>query len=289
VRYAPAISLALVALVVTTSPTLTPRVADAQPSGVIASGKTLDFVHDGHAERRSDESYEGRVFVTKQALGDPDEPRPLVVFLHGTNPDYSRFRMVGGRPQDPDLRQILGEMVEQGDVPPLIVGAPTTTVSCIVPESLWPNFDLDRFIEGAATTIRGVATIDLTKVIVVGHSGGACNRSGGIFRALAGTTLRVRAVMSIDTCMDPPYAESLLALSPPETDVYSTWQPLGWSRAFDKYVKTFEANNHAPPSSVRVIEEMHPPMGGRPHDQMVALTLKKYLPQALRVKRPKPE
>ncbi|MFO0658767.1 MAG: hypothetical protein U0165_02890 [Polyangiaceae bacterium] len=262
------------------------NVAHAQPASVIASGKTLDFVHDGHLDRRPDESYEARLFVPKKALGDPDEPRPFVVFLHGTNPDYSHFRMVGGRPQDPDLRQILGAMVE-GDVPPLIVGAPTTTVSCIVPEALWPNFDLDRFVEKSARRLRGVATIDLTNIVVVGHSGGACNRTGGIFSALAHTTLHVRAVMSIDTCMDPPYAESLLAFSPPETDVYSTWQPWGWNRGFDKYVKTFEANNHAPASSVRIIEEMHPPRWERPHDAMVALTLQKYLPQALRVKESK--
>jgi pimeloyl-ACP methyl ester carboxylesterase len=245
---------------------------------MLAHGKTIDFVFDAKETHHTDEVYEGRIFLPAEVRGDAQTPRPLVVFLHGINVDHTRFRFSGGKPDEPDIRLVLGDLVARRVVPPLVVAAPTTTVSCEVPVATWPSFDLDAFVARTARALRGKVTIDLDRVVLVGHSGGGCNAKGGIFSALAGTTLHLRGVMSIDTCMSVTDAR-VLAAAPPWTDVVVTWQPFTWKRPFEDYQTTFRETK-PPEGSLRALEEFHPEHGNA-HNVMVELTLEKYLARVL--------
>ena len=254
--------------------------ASGGPQTIISAGKTIDSVYDGSDVQKPNSAYEARFFLPKQVLAEPTKSWPMFVFLHGTNPDFTRFRMVGGRPQDPDVREVIGRMIDEGLAPPMIVAAPTTTVSCHLPETMWPSFDLDRFVERAVKSLRGQATIDLNKIVIMGHSGGACNLDGGIFHALEATTLSVKAVFATDTCMDAPYIEKLLSISSNKTAVYATWQQKGWQRKFDQYKRIFQEKTSNHQGSARVAEEMAP-AATNPHNGMVEETLRKYLRDAI--------
>ena len=63
---------------------------------------------------------------------------------------------------------------------------------------LWPGFDLDAFLDRTAARLAGIATIDRSRVIVVGHSGAGCNIHGGLATALHAKTTPL-ADLVIDT------------------------------------------------------------------------------------------
>jgi pimeloyl-ACP methyl ester carboxylesterase len=241
----------------------------------LARGKTVDVINDASDTRHFDEAWVGRMFVPREALGGQGSPKPLVVFLHGVNTDHTRFRFVGGKPEEPDLRIIVARLVERGAIPPLVLGAPTTTVACDLPITLWPSFDLDRFVERAVRALRPHAAIDLERVVVVGHSGAGCNATGGLMSAVAGTSLHLRGVLSVDTCMAESDAQ-LAAITPPGTDLIVTWQPLTWPRPFDLYASIFRAASGAA-TGRRLLEEFRPPVHAHAHNAMVELTLEKHL------------
>lgn len=245
----------------------------------LARGKTIDVVHDARDTKHFDEAWTGRMFIPREALGAPAEPRPLLVFLHGVNTDHTRFRFVGGKPEEPDLRIIVARLVERGVIPPLVVGAPTTTIACEIPFTMWPSFDLDRFVERAVRALRPHAAIDLERVVVVGHSGAGCNATGGLMSAVAGTSLHLRGVMSIDTCMADTDAQ-IAAVTLPDTDLIVTWQPLTWPRPFDAFSSVFRAASGAA-TGRRLLDEFRPPANAHAHNAMVELTLEKHLATVL--------
>ena len=245
----------------------------------LGRGKTIAVIDDEHDTRHFDEASTGRLFVPHEALGARDVARPLVVFLHGVNPDHTRFRFVGGKPDEPDVRIIIARLVARGVVPPLVLGAPTTIVACEIPVAMWPSFDLDRFVDRTVRALRPVASIDLDRVVVVGHSGAGCNATGGLMSAVAGTSLHLRGVMSIDTCMAESDAR-LASLVAPDTDLVVTWQPLTWTRPFDAFSAIVRASSEGVPAR-RLLEEFRPPTHTHAHNAMVELTLEKHLAAVL--------
>lgn len=245
----------------------------------LARGRTIDVIDDEHDTRHFDEASTARLFVPREALGAREVARPLVVFLHGVNPDHTRFRFVGGKPEEPDVRIVIARLVARGVVPPLVLGAPTTIVACEIPVALWPSFDLDRFVERSVRALRPVAAIDLERVVVVGHSGAGCNATGGLMSAVAGTSLRLRGVLSIDTCMAETDAR-IASVVAPETDLIVTWQPLTWTRPFDAFSALVRAASEGAPGR-RLLEEFRPPSHANAHNAMVELTLEKHLAAVL--------
>jgi hypothetical protein len=239
---------------------------------LLAAGKTIDFIYDARDTRHDREAYEGRLFLPEKARRSPDEPLPFVVFLHGVNVDHTRFRFAGGKPDEPDIRLVVASLVASGTIPPVVLGAPGATVSCEVPFSTWPDFDLDRFVERSIRVLAGHARIDLDRVVLVGHSGAGCNPKGGLDAAVASTTLHLRGVFAVDTCLNDGPA---LAAADPTTDVIVTWQPLTWKRPFEEFSAGFRAGS--PEGAVRVLDEMTPPHAAQAHNAMVELTLAKYL------------
>ena len=94
--------------------------AKAPPAPPPLDGVSYDYDYDGsdvgHPERR----WMGRVFVHRMAAALAGQPLPVLVFLHGNNPEGIKYRWMGGGPEG-DIRRIVSELMEAGQVPPLIV------------------------------------------------------------------------------------------------------------------------------------------------------------------------
>ncbi len=239
---------------------------------------TYDGVDVGHKER----AWLGRAFVHSSLATVPAKPAPILVFLHGMNTELIKYRWMGGG-QEGDVRRIVAELMEAGSVTPMIVAAPSTIdpVTASNAVLLWPKFDLDAFLDRTAARLSGLATIDRSRVIVVGHSGAGCNIRGGLASALHAKTAPF-ADLVIDTCMATDFAKDL-AHAPPATNVIVSWQSISWAdRLFDDFRQVFkrELKKAAPPLEgvLRELDYQQPTQAG-PHDAMVGLTLRRWLPR----------
>jgi predicted Zn-dependent peptidase len=255
-----------------------------KPAPKPLDGATLDYAYDardiGHPER----AWLGRAFVhTSAAAAGPAAPLPIVVFIHGLNTDRIKYRWNGGG-NEGDVRRIIADLIESGRIPPTLIAAPSSIIPAAIANAVtsWPAFDLDRFLDLTAERLAGVATIDRSRVIVAGHSGAGCNPKGGLPAAIHGKT-RPLAALSIDTCMLPSVAVEL-ARAHPSTHIVVSWQTQTWAKrpiagfksAFLKEITITPPN----PGVLRELEHVTPtePM---PHDAMVPLTLKTWLPRLL--------
>ncbi|WP_437937303.1 hypothetical protein [Sorangium sp. So ce341] len=225
----------------------------------------------------------GRAFVHRLAAAEPARPLPILVFLHGTNAAQIKYRWMGGG-QEGDVRRIAAQLMEAGQIPPILVAAPSAVLpaAVAVARTSWPAFDLDAFLDATAARLRGVATIDRTRVIVAGHSGGGCNREGGVATALR-ASIPVHAALVIDTCMDVDVALPL-SRSPPATHVVVSWQTMSWAkRPIADFRRAFQRGVEAHPAAPGVLRELEQlqPTEPMPHDAMVPLVLRRWLPPLL--------
>jgi hypothetical protein len=247
-------------------------------------GTSYDFDYDGRDVGHPERAWLGRVFVHKKAAATAGQSLPVLVFLHGTNAEGIKYRWMGGG-QEGDLRRMISEMIEAGQVPPMLVAAPSSIDPNTITNAMtsWPAFDLDVFLDRAAARLGNAAVLDRGRVIVAGHSGGGCNPKGGLVAALRAKGTPVLGGMSIDTCMLTDEAYALVHLRP-TTHVVVSWQSISWdSRAFADYKGLFKRElkkNPAPPGVLRELVFEQPTVG-MPHDAMVGISLKKWLPKLL--------
>ncbi|MCC6554139.1 MAG: hypothetical protein IT372_14125 [Polyangiaceae bacterium] len=246
-------------------------------------GATYDYELDPKAAGKPELSWLGRAFVHRLAASSPDRPLPVLVFLHGINAELIKYRWMGGG-REGDVRRIVAELIESGRIPPILVAAPSAVLpaATAVARTSWPAFDLQRFLDLTAERLRGVATLDRARVIVAGHSGGGCNKDGGISTA-ARAARPVHAALVIDGCMDPDMAPPLAA-APPTTHVIVSWQPLTWTkrpvRDFERAFRREVAARPPAPGVLREVEQLRPEEPS-PHDAMVSLVLQRWLPPLL--------
>lgn len=248
-------------------------------------GTTYDFSYDGKDVGHPERAWLGRAFVHKKAQAAGSEKAlPLVVFVHGINKELIKYRWMGGGSEG-DVRRIVGDMMEAGQLPPVLVAAPSSVVAqnIVAAPSSWHALDLDHFVDKTAAALKGAATIDRTKIIVAAHSGGGCNAKGGIATAIKAKNIHTALV--IDTCMMSDLATAL-GKARKSLNVVVTWQSISWgSRSFKDFRTIFEREVKASPpdaGALRVLDFMQP-KEAMPHDAMVPLTLRKYLPQLLPV------
>lgn len=247
------------------------------------NGATHDYNYDAKDIGRPERAWRGRAFIHQNAAGDAEKPLPIVVFIHGLNTEAIPFRWMGGG-NEGDVRRIVGDLIEGGSIPPVLLAAPSSVIPAATTNALtsWPAFDIDRFLDITAERLRGVASIDRSRVIVAGHSGGGCNKNGGLASAVKGKT-RPLAALAIDTCMGPDVATEL-ARAHPDTHVVVSWQTLTWTkRPIAAFKDTFLSETRKAPANpgiIRLLEQVTPkePM---PHDAMVGVTLKTWLPKLL--------
>lgn len=247
-------------------------------------GATIDYAYDGKDIGHAERAWLGRAFVHKKAAADPEKALPLLVFVHGLNTELIKYRWMGGG-NEGDVRRIVQELIEAGQIPPMIVAAPSTVTpqNAVVAATSWMGFDLDHFVAKTEEALKGKAKIDKTKILVAGHSGGGCNIKGGIATALKAKS--VHAVFSIDTCMGTDLATAL-ATTKKSTNVVVSWQSITWqTRPLKDFRTVFEREVKKTPADtgvLRALDFMTPTIPS-PHDAMVSLTLKKYLPILLPV------
>ncbi len=256
----------------------------APPPPPPLDGTSYDYDYDGrdvgHPERR----WLGRAFVHRKAAALAGQRLPVLVFLHGNNSEGIKYRWMGGGTEG-DLRRVLSEMIEAGTVPPMLVAAP----SSIDPYTMtsagasWPSFDLDLFLDRTADRLGSAALIDRTRVIVAAHSGGGCNIHGGLNSAVHAKSTPVLAGFSIDTCMLLDLAKELAHLRP-TTHVVVSWQAQSWpEREFGAFKTVFSREAKKAPAREGVLRELdyEMPTVPMPHDAMVGITLRKWLPRVL--------
>ena len=259
--------LAVLALVV-------PLRAHARPPAASAPrffSTAFEFEH-----RRYMFSREGPGSIAHVAGGQPGESLPLVVFLHGMNPDRDVNLWMGGGPGD--LREHVDAWVRSGDVTPLILAAPTHTRYALAANLMWPDFDLSEFIAATEARLAGRAHVDTSRVFVVGHSGAGCNPRGGIFSPeLLRHPDSVKAVIAIDSCVDDDVTPAFQALAQ-GTRVLYFWQP-AWSRPVDDFAKICDAPGAS--CSVQEISGLH----GNPHNTVLPTALGRALVELLPARR----
>jgi hypothetical protein len=254
-----------------------------KPAPKPLDGATLDYAYDARDIGRPERAWLGRAFVHSRAAASPQTPLPLIVFIHGLNTDRIKYRWMGGG-NEGDVRRIIADLIEEGRIPPALVAAPSSIIPAAVTNAAtsWPSFDLDRFLDLTAERLAGVATIDRSRIIVAGHSGAGCNPTGGLPAALKGKT-RPLAAISIDTCMGPSLAVEL-AHAHPSTNVIVSWQTLTWAkRPFTGFKAAFLGEVAKAPPSPGVLRELEAarPTDPMPHDAMVPLTFRTWLPKLL--------
>lgn len=243
-------------------------------------GRTYDYHYDGKADGHRERAWFGRAYLPKRAIGAED-PLPLVVFLHGLNKELIKHRWMGGGSEG-DVREIIGTMVDDGRLPPLIVAGPSSIVRSQVSKGAsWNFFDLDNFLDRTIYRLDGLAKIDETRIIVSGHSGAGCSQDGGLATA-SDATRRPHALVVIDTCMAGAFAKSLTEKTDARTHVVVGYQRLAWKRPFGEFERLFArgVKKHAPAEGVlRELDVQEPKHD--PHNATVAITFERWLPKLL--------
>jgi len=248
-------------------------------------GQTIDYAWDGKDIKHPERAWLGRSFVHRTVAADPAKPRPLLVFIHGLNSERIRYRWMGGG-NEGDVRRIMSTLMESGKIPPMIVAAPSSIVLSSVTNAVtsWPAFDLDHFVTHTRDALAGVATIDTSRIIVAGHSGGGCNATGGMASAIGAKT-PVYAALAIDTCMLTDFAE-VMGKARPDMHVIVSWQTQSWAkRPFGEFKAWFTKTVKKNPPAQGFLRELQHERVTVPsaHDAMVGITLERWLPQLLPV------
>ena len=243
-------------------------------------GKSYQYAYDGKDVGKPQRAWKGRAYVSPKAAKHKGA-LPLVVFLHGLNKELIEHRWMGGG-REGDVRRIVGELVEQGTIPPVVVAGPGSTVASEVSQGAsWNYFDLDNFIERTVAALKGVVTIDEKRIIVAGHSGAGCSDAGGLAR-VGESKRRLWAIVSIDTCMGGGLAERL-GKAHPKTHVIVSYQSATWTkRPFALFRRVFERTTKEHPAAegiLRTLDEQRPKTS--PHDATVKLTFDHWLPVLL--------
>jgi hypothetical protein len=207
-----------------------------------------------------------------------------LVFLHGNNAEAIKYRWMGGGSEG-DVRRIVAEMIEAGQIPPMIVAAPSSIDPYTMSQAgaAWPSFDLDVFLDKTIERLAQVAVVDRGRVVVVAHSGGGCNIKGGLNSAMHAKGTPILAGMSIDTCMFLDLAKEL-AHAPASTHVIVSWQSISWvDRDFTGFKTVFTKEVKKVPPSAGVLRELDfvAQPGPSAHDALVGITLRRWLPRLL--------
>jgi len=232
----------------------------------VASSSTTVFPYRQRRFLYSRNPHGGLAYVTSGAARGAS--LPVVVFLHGMNPDELVHPWFG--PPYGDLRPVLDSLVAAGKVAPLVLAAPTHTRYATGATAMWPRFDLDDFLDATEAALGETAKLDRTRVVVVGHSGAGCNAAGGI---LAESVRRVKrlALVDVDGCVDETILAPLAAASG-STPVYFFWQRT-WARPMA------QLESVCPACKVEEITDLG--AGTSPHAAILPEALRRVLPALL--------
>lgn len=241
-----------------------------------ADAKTLYFPHQDARFLYHFQKNGGAAVVPEGVT--PDQPLPIVVFLHGTNPTSEPHLWLGGGGKD--LRPLVDRLIASHQVKPFVLAAPSQTKNAGLARKVWQGFDLNRFVDDVVAASAGQVTIDRQRVILAGHSGAGCNPSGGLAADFwsAGAPLPL-ALVSVDPCLDRKMGDAF-ARRPVEVPLLLWWQPAIWVREPAKF--TAALNTDKPEQRIDRVLEL-PPMGPNPHDAILPVALESALRELLGV------
>ncbi len=215
----------------------------------------------------------GSAWVTPTArVGDS---LPLFIYLHGLNRFRHHRRWMHGSQYD--MRTIVGPLALDGRIGPMIVAVPQTTGDSALRDStIYANFDVAGFVDAIdrAVRARGVR-VDRSRVIYSAHSASGCALGNGLFSGIGSSA--VQTVLDIDCCMNADFGR-VLASAPANQRVIVVYQDAMWERDYAEFTESFRRSSAASTDpSMRVLEriEAH---GADAHNDMVALTLRRWLP-----------
>ena len=242
----------------------------AFPTVASAAGTTVTFPFNDATLLVAKQSNGGAAYVPPEL--DKTRAAPIVVFLHGTNESQTMHpRMHDG---DDDLRKIVAALVADKRVEPFVLAAPTHTNYAQYAEVLFPGFDLDAFLDATERAVSDSARIDRHRVIVVGHSGGGCNPTGGMLRVAKGaSSVKPTAFIASDTCLGS-YVSDVLREASRTATVHVYWQTWMWPRTFDVFRQSFC-------DGTRRCEEIKGPMTIDAHERVLDEALSRSLPLLL--------
>ncbi len=217
----------------------------------------------------------GLVFVP--ASVDPRRRAPLVVFLHGVND--ARALHLHLRDGDDDLR-VLARSLSGTTTEPFIVAAPSHVRGADAAELLFPRFDLDELVDASERALGDRARIDRDRVVVVGHSGGGCNPTGGMIRVALGDAnggVRPFAYVASDTCLGS-YVADALDHAAKTAKVRVFWQTWMWPRSSEAFKRSF-CDRADTGRDVRC--DVLPLTGADAHERSLVVGLGRALPELL--------
>lgn len=234
-----------------------------------AEAKTLYFPHNDATFLHRFQRNGGAAVLPDRV--ETDQPLPVVVFLHGTNPTSELHMWLGG---GRDLRPMIKRLIDNGQVKPFVLAAPSQTKNAGLAAKVWQGFDLNAFVDDVVKATDGSVTIDRTRVVLAGHSGAGCNPSGGLAADFwsAGVPLPL-ALVSIDPCLDRKMGASF-ARRPTEVPLLLWWQPAIWIRQPAKFEAALTRDK--PEERVDRVREL-PPMGANPHEAILPVALESAL------------
>lgn len=193
---------------------------------------------------------------------------PVVVFLHGMNPEALVHMWFG--PPYGDLRPVADAIVG-GGAAPFVLAAPTHARYATAAAVMWHDFDLTDFLDTTEHALSEAGTgarFDRGRVIVVGHSGGGCNPTGGLFSESVAAA-RPLAVLAIDTCVDEKVTPALTELAS-RAPVRFYWQKT-WARPVEQLAEA---------CSTCAVEEIVG-LGATGHERILPEVLRRALPELL--------
>lgn len=179
----------------------------------------------------------------------------LLVYLHGNNEGGALHSAMGARGDSFDLRTLAP--------PGTIVAAPSQTKNASG-AGLWAGFDLDAFV--AAVEDATGASIDRSRVVLMGHSGAGCSSVGGLLAPLK--TIRPQLVAVVDVCGGAGFGAAFGKLGE-EVPVHVFFQTRSWARDFDGFAKALAGRAR--------FEEIRTPDGQNPHDAIVPIVTQRVL------------
>ena len=231
-----------------------------------ATGTTFVFPYQQRRLLYSRNADGGLAYVSSGA--ERGATLPVVVLLHGMNPDELVHPWFG--PPYGDVRLVVEALIASGKTTSVVIAAPTHTRYATGATVMWPRFDLDDFLDATEAALRESATLDRSRVVVIGHSGAGCNTTGGI---LAESVRRAKplALVDVDGCLDEPVRSALTQASA-SVPVHFFWQR-SWARPVAELVRA------CPECKVEEVADFVP--GTSPHVAILPEALRRVLPALL--------
>lgn len=243
--------------------------------------REVEFPFDDALRLLPRETHAGKAWRSR-GLPTDGSAVPLVIFVHGIIFDGQRHHWLTTDRNGPwDARPFMSELVDSGAVTPLVVAVPSQTRDATDPGKLFIGLDFDAFVGAVDQALAPYQRVDRARIVVVGHSGSACDPSSAALASLHAKTFVPRALLAIDGCLAPSNAR-LLASTDAARDVIVAYQQQIWvERPFDEFRATWERElERTWPRGLRVLERLEP-ASDNAHLAIVEQTARRWLPSIL--------